>query len=206
MNTKRKKLICYGDSNTFGYDPRGWLGMRYAREVRWTTIAARILKDRFQVVEEGLNGRTLADALRDADHISKMLEGLGKGDVFALMLGTNDILLTDHPDEAKAAERLSCFLDFAAGVLRQKAAEERFTVLILAPPHLSESIDGAGLYHEKSVQMNLAFRKAVEERQKEMDCFRFLDAGTWEIPMSFDGVHFSEEGHRKFAERLAEAL
>ena len=29
-----EKIIFYGDSNTYGYDPRGFFGMRYPKEVR----------------------------------------------------------------------------------------------------------------------------------------------------------------------------
>ena len=35
------KVICYGDSNTYGYDPRGWLGGRYDAADRWPDILAR---------------------------------------------------------------------------------------------------------------------------------------------------------------------
>ena len=30
----------------------------------------------------------------------------------------------------------------------------------------------------------------------------FCDASGWDIPVVFDGVHFSEQGHRRFAEQL----
>ena len=35
---------------------------------------------------------------------------------------------------------------------------------------------------------------------------RFVDAGMWNIPLAFDGVHFTQEGHSVFAERLAEII
>nr|WP_300184868.1 hypothetical protein [uncultured Agathobaculum sp.] len=28
----------------------------------------------------------------------------------------------------------------------------------------------------------------------------FAYTGTWDIPLCYDGVHFTEEGHRRFAE------
>ena len=34
----------------------------------------------------------------------------------------------------------------------------------------------------------------------------FVDAGKWEVGMTFDGVHFTEEGHRVFAGKLCEYL
>ena len=34
----------------------------------------------------------------------------------------------------------------------------------------------------------------------------FADAEGWDLPVSYDGVHLSEEGHRLFAERLKQEL
>ena len=33
-------VICYGDSNTYGYDPRSWLGGHYDADSRWVDILA----------------------------------------------------------------------------------------------------------------------------------------------------------------------
>ena len=35
---------------------------------------------------------------------------------------------------------------------------------------------------------------------------RFADAGKWDIPLAYDGVHFTEQGHRAFAAGLLEEL
>ena len=35
---------------------------------------------------------------------------------------------------------------------------------------------------------------------------RFADAGTWGIPLAYDGVHFTEQGHKNFAAGLLEEL
>ena len=37
------KVLCYRDSNTYGYDPRGFFGDRYPAECRWVDILARKL-------------------------------------------------------------------------------------------------------------------------------------------------------------------
>ena len=34
----------------------------------------------------------------------------------------------------------------------------------------------------------------------------FVNTRHWDIPLAFDGVHFTEEGHRIFARRLLETL
>ena len=35
---------------------------------------------------------------------------------------------------------------------------------------------------------------------------RFADAGKWDIPLAYDGVHFTEQGHKAFAAGLLEEL
>ena len=35
---------------------------------------------------------------------------------------------------------------------------------------------------------------------------RFADAGKWDIPLAYDGVHFTEKGHRAFAAGLLEEI
>ena len=34
------RLLCFGDSNTYGYDPRSYLGGRYGETVRWPCLLA----------------------------------------------------------------------------------------------------------------------------------------------------------------------
>ena len=34
----------------------------------------------------------------------------------------------------------------------------------------------------------------------------FAGADRWEIPLAYDGVHFTEQGHRAFAQALFETL
>ena len=50
------RVLCFGDSNTWGYIPG--TGGRYASDVRWTGVLKQLTG--FEVIEEGLNGRTTA--------------------------------------------------------------------------------------------------------------------------------------------------
>ncbi len=45
------KVLCIGDSNTYGYDPRSYFGSRYPAEVRWT---GRL--EGHEVLNCGMNG------------------------------------------------------------------------------------------------------------------------------------------------------
>ena len=51
-----KTILCYGDSNTYGYDPS--TGFRYPADVRWTGVLKRLLGPDYTLIEEGCNGRT----------------------------------------------------------------------------------------------------------------------------------------------------
>ncbi|MBQ5443032.1 MAG: arylesterase, partial [Oscillospiraceae bacterium] len=33
-----KRILCFGDSNTYGYDPRSYFGSQYPADVRWTGL------------------------------------------------------------------------------------------------------------------------------------------------------------------------
>ena len=89
-----KTIVCYGDSNTYGYNPEN--GFRYEYEERWTTILQKELKDSAIVIPEGLNGRTTSfeDELRPgrngATYLDPCLHSHGPIDLVVLMLGTND--------------------------------------------------------------------------------------------------------------------
>ena len=34
------RILCFGDSNTYGYDPRGFFGDRYGAGDRWVDLLA----------------------------------------------------------------------------------------------------------------------------------------------------------------------
>ena len=47
-------ILCYGDSNTYGYNPVN--GLRYPKDVRWTGVLQKLLGEQYAVIEEGCNG------------------------------------------------------------------------------------------------------------------------------------------------------
>ena len=51
-----RTILCYGDSNTWGFDPLS--GDRLARHMRWSGVLQQALGEGWTVIEEGLNGRT----------------------------------------------------------------------------------------------------------------------------------------------------
>ena len=56
-----KTVLCFGDSNTFGYDPQGVASgtrFRYPVDVRWPGVLHELLGPDWRIVEEGLCGRS----------------------------------------------------------------------------------------------------------------------------------------------------
>ena len=90
-------VICFGDSNTYGYDPQGYFGGRYDADSRWVDILAA--EPGRNVCNMGQNGRGIPSAAPafPADT-----------DLLIVMLGTNDLLQGCSPE--LAAERLERFL------------------------------------------------------------------------------------------------
>ena len=89
-----KRILCIGDSNTWGYIPGS--GERYEKNVRWAGKLAQILGENYEVIEEGMNGRTTAftDKIEPGtsalDYLYPCLISQFPLDYIIVMLGTND--------------------------------------------------------------------------------------------------------------------
>ena len=193
MMAKKRKVLLFGDSNTYGYDPSDPYEARYSKEIIFPSILQEMLGEGWQVIADGMNGRTLPSLPEDEGFLCRRLNMLTDGDIFAVMLGTNDVLLSY--DCTGAVSRMDALLSF----LTEKRKPE--DILVIAPPHIGNENIKDPLYlrfHEESKKMNEGFMLLA--RQSSV---RFLDAGAWGIPLAYDMVHFSGEGHRLFAENLA---
>ena len=189
------KIVFFGDSNTYGYDPRGFMGMRYPEELRWTTMVRDHFKNEYEIIEEGQNGRCLPTLPREAGFLERITSGLKAGDIFVVMLGTNDILLTDRPDADVATGKMERLLSRIAD------SGASFQTIVIGPVPIAGMTEELFIYHEESLRMNAGFKELCKRRG-----IAFFDAADWNISLSFDGVHFSEEGCRSFASHMIESI
>ena len=192
---EKRTILFFGDSNTYGYDPADFWEGRYPKEKRWTYLLEEKVKNRWDVVAEGVNGRKIPTLKYDSRRIEQINGKIGPDDLFAVMLGTNDIVQNVPAPADTAAEKMEQFLDF---LLARRSAE---TILVIAPPHISDATAADTFllrFYEERVKMTRDFAELAE--QKEV---LFADAGEWGIGMAADQVHFSEKGHRTFAEHMA---
>ncbi len=90
-----RRILCYGDSNTWGYDAAA--DDRFPEEVRWTGVLQQLLGEGFRVIEEGQPGRTTVwdDPIEEHRNgktaLYSVLESQSPVDLVVLMLGTNDL-------------------------------------------------------------------------------------------------------------------
>ena len=174
-------VICFGGSNTYGYDPRGYFGGRYDADSRWVDILA--METGWTISNMGQNGREIPASapVFSADT-----------DLLIVMLGTNDLLQSRSPEQA--AERLERFLS--------SLSLDRSKILLIAPPPVKQ---GAWVPNQQLIENSRTFARLCQTLAERMG-LRFADAGKWNISLAYDGVHFTEQGHRAFAAGLLEEL
>ena len=174
-------VICFGDSNTYGYDPRSYFGGRYDADSRWVDILAA--ETGWEVCNMGQNGREIPSATPDLP---------ADTDLLIVMLGTNDLLQGRSPEQT--AERLERFLT--------SISLDQSKILLIAPPPMSL---GEWVSSPQLIDDSHAFARLCQALAERMG-IRFADAGKWDIPLAYDGVHFTEQGHKAFAAGLLEEL
>ena len=204
-----KKILCYGDSNTYGYIPG--TGKRYPWGVRWTSILNEKLGfENYRVVEEGLCERTTVfeDPLRDGRCGVKAFPAVlethapSDTDVVVIMLGTNDCKSV-YGASAEFVGR------GAARLIRQiRAYSEKVKVLLVSPIHLGEKVwqkDYDPEFNKNSIEVS---RKLADEYRKisESENVFFLDASQYASPSETDQEHMDEDGHRRFAQAIYDKI
>lgn len=174
-------VICFGDSNTYGYDPRGYFGGRYDVDSRWVDILAA--ETDWTVYNMGQNGREIPSVAPafPADT-----------DLLIVMLGTNDLLQGRSPEQA--AERLERFLS--------DISLNRSKLLLVAPPPMAL---GEWVASQRLIDDSHTFAKCCQTLAEQLG-IRFANARKWDISLAYDGVHFTEQGHKAFAAGLLEEL
>lgn len=183
----RHWVLCYGDSNTYSYDPRFYLGDHYPESVRWTSL---LNVNGWEVINKGENGRCIP---RSDDEIKAVVQSLHSthAEVLVVMLGSNDLLRQPNLGAEVCAKRMELFLSEL-----QDQLPDTLKILLIAPPPIKP-----GTWANDPRTVNESFRMADNYVElAERLGIRFADAGAWNVQLAFDGDHFSEEGHRLFAD------
>jgi lysophospholipase L1-like esterase len=177
-----KTLVCFGDSNTWGYVP-GSEGERFPRHVRWPTQLQHLLGDEWEVIAEGLNGRTAAIERPDSEgrnglpYLLPCLHSHAPVDLVVIFLGTNDVNFIDDDRVARCIARL-------VEIVRRCEAEP----LVVVPPPFDGHALGPSFV-------------------SELDCpLLDLDGVTSYSIVNGDVEHLDADGHAAVARAVAECV
>ncbi|MEW5959807.1 MAG: SGNH/GDSL hydrolase family protein [Chloroflexota bacterium] len=202
-----KTILCYGDSNTWGFDPA--TGERFGRHERWPGVLREALGASYQVIEEGLCGRTTVwDDPIEGDRNGKTylrpcLESHQPLDLVIILLGTNDLKLRF----SVSAYDIACSAGALVDIVHKSETGPGGgapRVLLLAPPPLAtlsayaEMFEGAAA---KSTRLAGRYRAVAQEYGCE-----FLDTGSIILSSDLDGIHFEAAEHRKLGLAVAEVV
>lgn len=206
-----KRILCYGDSNTFGHNPID--GSRLPRDQRWTGILADLLGEGYTVIEEGLCGRTTVHECPDAEGMSGLpyltpcVLSHRPLDLVILMLGTNDLQVPFSAiplTVARGAEAL---------VRKIQAAivppEPRPQILLVSPILIGDvsvnPVFGPLFGFSRAQEYSRQLAPYYEEIAGRLGC-AFLDAARIASPSPIDGLHMDPAEHEKLARAFAEKV
>ena len=204
-------VLCYGDSNTYGYVPE--TGMRYPKEVRYPGKLQMLLGDGYTVIEEGCNGRTtvhddpLEDGKNGLTYLKPCLNSHKPVDIVTLMLGSNDLKERFHLTAADIAGGAGILVDTIITFLKEKQGFAPRIVLI-SPPEIGTGIASSPFgdsFPETTIAASKEFPAHYKAVADKYGCV-FLDAAQYIRPSEVDSLHLTPEGHQILAEKLNEII
>jgi len=201
-----KTILCYGDSNTWGYDPV--TQTRLPREARWTGVLQAELGAGYEVIEEGLCGRTTVwdDPIEQWKNGYKQLVPIllshSPLDLLIIMLGTNDLKSRFSVSALEVAQGAGNLVRLARSCQTgySGAAPE---ILLLCPPPFQPLADTpfASIFagaEEKSKQLATHFAAVAQE----VGC-QYMDTGGIVAASALDGIHLEAQEHAKLGRAVA---
>ena len=204
----KKRILCYGDSNTWGYIPTGG---RYDEETRWPMRMARLLGEDYAVVEEGFNGRTcvLDDPTEGGfksgvAYLPPILMSHNPLDAVLVMLGTNDTKRRFGLTPMTISQGMMQLVR-TAKLYAVNDAGQSARVVIVAPPAILDNLmqtRHAECFGEQAIEVSRGLSREFRRISKLMRC-DFFDAAPYAEVSPLDAVHMTANGHLRLAEAMA---
>lgn len=212
-----KRILCYGDSNTWGHDPVNTdpatgLPARYDENTRWPCVMQELLGDGYYVWEAGHCGRTtvfddpLMPTRNGVKDFEMVLQTCDPVDCIIFALGTNDT-----KDLFRASSLIiTCAMERLLQVCKSALLQSRSpnAKIILCCP-VKVVADGVGEYwygfSEESTQTGEELRKNYAQLAHDHGC-AYIDINDLAIPSPADGVHLDPNGHRTLAMEMTKLV
>lgn len=202
-----KKILCYGDSNTWGYKPAD--GSRFSKDVRWPPLMGKYLKGDFEIIEEGHNGRSALnlypgyDPANGIDSIKKIIGEHIPVNIALIFLGLNDIF--SAPDEP--LWKIASALEEIAETIKTAHTLSKFpspVIILIGLPKINISPEEARFY-EIAINKVKAFSEIVGQSALK-NGYHFIDISSRIKTSPLDGTHLDAAGHKRLAHITADYL
>jgi lysophospholipase L1-like esterase len=202
-----KTVLCFGDSNTWGYVP-GSNGERFPPDLRWPRRLASALGNEWEVIAEGLNGRTatmdspVADGRNGLTYLMPCLHSHMPLDLVVIYLGTNDT----GDRYSLPAETVAGAVGRLVKVVRTSEAGPGYSapvVLVVCPPPFGQ-LDPEGSFANAGVKSRQLGRWFAEVC-RELDC-GLIDLNGIAAYSDLDGIHLDADGQAAVAVAVEERI
>ena len=199
-----KKILCYGDSNTYGYNPLD--GTRFDEDTRWTGVLQKNLGKDYLVQEEGMNNRNgfvnnpCGYEYTAQRHFPKLIAKNKDTDILVLAIGINDLQFS-YDIGFKTIEN-------GLEKLIVTAKDYVYRIILIPPPVLEKNVLDGNFriqFDETSISKSKKVGKIYKKLANVFSCDIF-DINDFQKPSKEDGLHYNKEAHRKIGEKLAEFI
>lgn len=204
----KKRILCFGDSNTWGFVPAQMTLTRLDEETRWTGLLQKKLGSDWQVLEFGICGCTSGFAnevhgINANAHVlyPSVLLASFPVDMVCIMLGTNDLKAELDWKSGDTAKNL----DFLISVTRGIAPVAK--IVLASPVILQQGIENAAAlgFDETAIEKSILCAKEVAELAQRRNIALF-DTNAVVHELRTDGCHFTPASHKAFGEALADFI
>lgn len=199
-----KKILCFGDSNTWGHNPIDCSKL----EKPWPVILREMLPN-CEIIENGVCGRTTvfddptAPGKNGITAFRKLISNKERADLAIIMLGTNDTLNFYDCDATGSAEAVRTF------VKEWREAFSDSKMLIISPIEIKEYALThpifSTLYNKASIEKSKEFADYYSNMAKEENVY-FMDAAKTAEASDIDGIHMIPSEHEKLAQAVYEKI
>jgi len=218
MNTNKraKRILCYGDSNTWGWVPGSMGKQRFDTSIRWPSLLQKKLKKEYEVIEEGLGARTTSfddprpefPERNGLTLLPIILETHLPLDYVILMLGTTDT----KPLINKTPEEIGEGIRNLIKVIKQyrtldNAPSSPPKILLVVPPIVNEKASFASTLFKGGAEKGKALvhiYKTIAEEEGEG--VLYLDPTSKVKVGKTEGVHLDKKGHKRLAKLILEKI
>jgi len=209
-----KTVLCFGDSNTWGFIPESITAphpARHAHDVRWTGVLARELGAGFRVIEEGQNGRTTVHddpfaAVRNGKAVlPALLESHKPLDLVVLMLGTNDLKAVFGVSPGEIANGVRVLAQMILSSDSGRAAKPP-KLMILCPPAIGQQnhLPDIAAKFPNAFKDSRELPRHYEALAASLGC-PYLNTQTL-ITAGSDGIHLDASAHAALGKTVATAV